>query len=213
MITHTDQLGLFRLISQRIKKDIACYAFGGNAMMFYGYKAGTKDVDLCFENSSDRLAFAEAAEDLGFAESSPFAIYRPEKLRDKNRPLIYKRLDYRLDLFSRKIFRSVLSPAMRSSLFAVHEFKGNKKLVLKVLGKEHIAYLKGITDRKNDFEDIRTILEKDKDFDWQRLADEAVWQHEHGDSWAVLDTERMMKEMKKHVMIEKRFFDELYRIH
>ncbi len=57
MITYNDQMNIFKLISKDIKIDIVCYAFGGTAMMFFGYKDDTKDIDLLFEDDSSRNEF------------------------------------------------------------------------------------------------------------------------------------------------------------
>ena len=43
MLSCQDQDALLKLLSKQLQKDITCYAFGGNAMMFYGYKDETKD--------------------------------------------------------------------------------------------------------------------------------------------------------------------------
>lgn len=211
MITHEDQLDFFRLISKEINRDIECYAFGGTAMMFYGYKDETKDVDLFFENAELREEFIMAIKKLGLDETSPIKIYIPEKLRDKNRPLVFKRDDWRFDLFAKKIFHTVISPRMKEDTYAIQEFKGNKTLKMKVMKKEHIVQLKAVTERQNDFDDIRTIIEKEKNFDWQYLIDETLWQHKHGDSWALIDVEKMMKELKKYVFIPEKYFKQLYK--
>lgn len=209
MITQEDQMSLLRLISKSIKKDIDCYAFGGTAMMFYGYKDETKDIDLLFEDEGSRQEFIRAIKMLGFEESSPMKVYIPEKLREKHRPLMFKREDIRFDLFVKKIFKTEISPKMKEDLYAVHEFKGKNILKIKVVRTEHIVQLKAITERDKDFEDIITITKKDKSFDWQYLIDETRWQSEHGDSWAVLDMEKMMKELKEYCFIEEKYFRQL----
>jgi len=211
MITYEDQMNLFNLISRKIRKNIECYAFGGNAMMFYGYKDDTKDIDLLFEKEDSRKEFIAAIKTLGFEETSPIKIYIPEKLREKNRPLMFKREDNRFDLFVNKIFRTKLSPGMKEDLYAVHEFKNKNILKINVLRKEHIVQLKAITERQNDFDDIRNILSKEKNFDWQYLTDETIWQHKHGDSWAILDIDKMMQELKKYIFIEEKYTKQLYK--
>jgi len=207
MLTHDDQLSLLKLISKQLKKNITCYAFGGNAMMFYGYKAETKDVDLLFETIEDRDEFIKAIKVLGFQQSSPINVYVPEKLKDKHKPLMFSRQDYRLDLFVKKIFRTKLSPKMKEDKFAVHEFE---KLRINVLRKEHLVYLKGITNRQNDFDDIRLILSKEKNFDWNYFIEEVLWQDSQGDTWALMDIEKMLKELKEYVFIEEKYFKRLY---
>ncbi|MBW2990829.1 hypothetical protein KY348_03925 [Candidatus Woesearchaeota archaeon] len=211
MITHNDQLDLLRLIANNISNNISCYAFGGTAMMFYGYKDETKDIDLLFEKEEDRQEFIKALEELGFEKSDPIKIYIPEKLRDKNRPVMYKRDETRFDLFVKKIFKTVISPKIKEDLYAVHEFKEENTLKINVLRKEHIVLLKAVTDRQNDFDDIKKIISKDKNFDWQYLVDEAIWQHEHGDTWALLDTEKTLKELKKYFFIEEKYFKQIYK--
>ena len=210
MITQNDQMDLFRLIARSIGKDLTCYAFGGTAMMFYGYKDQTKDIDLLFEKEEERKEFVKAVEKLGFEKSDPIKVYIPEKLRDKNKPIMFKRGDSRLDLFAKTIFKTILSKAMAENIYAVHEFREKKTLTLKVLGKEHLVFLKSITERQNDFDDIRTIISKDKSFNWQALVDETIWQHMHGDSWALLDTEKTLTELKKYFFIEEKYFKQLY---
>ena len=210
MITHNDQLELFRLISKNIKKDIDCYAFGGTAMMFYGFKDETKDVDLCFEEEREREEFINSIHAIGFAETSAMNIYIPEKLRDKHRPLMFKREDYRFDLFVKKIFRTQISPKMKEDLYAIHDFKVKFNFKIKILRTEHIVLLKGITERQNDFYDIQTILNKDKHFNWQYLVDEAIWQHNNGDTWVLLDMEKMMRDLKKYIFIEEKYFRQIY---
>src|SRR3989338_10487964 len=165
MITYNDQMDFFRIISNNLDDDIECWAFGGTAMMFYGYKDDTKDIDLLFENEKSRKIFIEAIKKLGFEETSPIKIYIPEKLRDEGKPLMFKRDEFRLDLFAEKIFRTKLSPKMKEDKFAVHEFRGENNLKVNVLRKEHIVQLKAITELDRDFEDILTILRKDRNFD------------------------------------------------
>jgi len=210
MITHEDQLDLFKIIANEIKKDIECYAFGGTAMMFYGFKEETKDIDLLFEDVKERDEFIEAIKKIGFEESSPVKVYIPEKLRDKHRPLMFKREDYRFDIFVKKIFHTIISPKMKENVYAIHEFKEKHRVKIKVLRTENIVQLKAVTERQNDFDDIRAIVEKDKNFDWQYLIDEALWQHQHGDSWAIIDVEKTIRELKKYIFIEKKYLDQLY---
>ena len=212
MITYEDQINLFELISKRISKDVECYAFGGTAMLFYGYKEETKDVDLVFEKEENRKEFIRAIEEIGYRSWTPFNIYVPEKLRDKYKPLVYKFGDGRFDLFIKKIFRTLISPKMKEDLFAIHDFKNKYNLRVKVLRKEYIILLKAVTERKNDFEDIRTIVEKEKNLEWQYFIDEVIWQTMHGDSWVLFNAEKMLQELKKYVFIEQKYLNQLYKV-
>jgi len=205
MIAYEDQMQLFRLISKKLKGDITCFAFGGTAMMFYGYKDTTKDIDLLFESGLNH--FISVIESLGFRETGPDMVFaKKEKL-----PRMFSRSDYRLDLFAKKVFRAGLSPRMKEDFYAVHEFRKQHTLKVKVLRKEHIVFLKSKTERRNDLDDIKNIVSKEKEFDWQYLIDETIWQHENGDQWAVIDVERTLQALKDMVFIEKRYFDQLYK--
>ncbi len=211
MITHKDQMELFRIVADSLGEDVTCYAFGGNAMMFYGYKEESKDVDLLFLDEGQRSVFIEAIRRIGFEEKDPIRVYIPEKLRDKNRPLMFVREGFRLDLFAGRIFRTRLSPRMREDFYALHEFRGKKTLKIFVLRKEHIVQLKAITERQNDFDDMVLILSRDSAFDWQYLIDEALWQHSQGDSWMLLDLEKALLSLRKYVLIEEKWLKQIYK--
>jgi len=210
MITYEDQMSIFGLISKEISKNIECYAFGGTAMMFYGYKDETKDIDLLFEDEASGNEFVKVIKNLGFNETTLVNIYIPEKLREKNVPKMFKREDSRFDIFFKKIFQTAISPSMKEDLYAVHDFKGKNSLRVNVLRKEFIVLLKAVTERDRDFEDILTIVKREKNFDWQYLIDEVLWQYKHGDSWVLLDAEKMIRELKKYVFVEEKYLKQLY---
>lgn len=210
MITRVDQDEVFKTISRNLKTDVTAYAFGGTAMMFYGYKEETKDIDLLFEDEKQRTEFIRAIGLMGYSETSPIKIYIPEKLRDPHRPKMFKFNDERFDLFVNKIFKTLLSQRMKDDVYAVHEFKENETLTIKVLRTEIIVMLKAVTERDRDFEDILTIIKKDKTFNWDYFLDEVLWQSAHGDSWVALDVEKMMKELQKYVFVPEKYFKRLY---
>ena len=68
MIDLKQQEELFKVIGERLKKKIECYVIGGSAMMYYGIKANTKDVDLVFLNLGDRTLVKEILNDIGYLE-------------------------------------------------------------------------------------------------------------------------------------------------
>ena len=215
MLTYDDQENIFKLIANTITEDVTFYAFGGNAMMYYGYKDQTKDIDITFENIKQRKIFIDALTKLGFKETSALRIYIPEKLKDHGKPVVYQRSmdDGRFDLFVGNIFKTILSQKMKEDLFATYEYKGTKLIAVKVLRKEFLVLLKAVTERENDFKDICSILQKEKNFNWQYLIDEAIWQYHHGDSWVLLDLEKTIKELQKYVFIEEKYLQQIYEAH
>jgi hypothetical protein len=210
MIQQPGQLQLFAAIARELTADVTCYAFGGTAMMFFGYKDETKDVDLLFETLADRVTFLHAISDMGFSRSSPVGVYMQKKSEDVAAPLMYTRENYRLDLFAKTIFRTILSDTMRSGVIATHEFRGTHVLRVNVIRPEHIVYLKGITSRVNDDVDIRTILSLAKDFSWDLVIDEAILQHANGDTWALLDTEKTVRALQGEFAIPAAAVKRLY---
>src|SRR3989344_142468 len=209
MITYNDQQVLFNAISKQIRKNIRCIAFGGTAMMFYGYKDDTKDIDLLFEQTEDRIEFIRVIELIGFHEGGLQNIYIPEKMRDPHRPVLYMREDARFDLFLKQIFHTVTSPKMKEDRFARHEFKAENTLTVDVLRKEFIVMLKSVTERNKYFEDILTIIKKDTTFNWQYLIDEVIWQYKNGDNWVLVDTIKMLHELRKYVFVEQKYLKQL----
>lgn len=209
MIKHDEQQELFQTIAKHLNQDVTCYAFGGTAMMYFGCKDQTKDIDLLFEDVQSREKFIHAIAQLGFTETSPFKVYIPDKLREKYRPLMFSLDQIRFDLFASKIFHTTLSPGMQEEVFAVHEFREKHTLTVKALAPEHIFMLKAVTERQNDFDDIRTILEKKPNFNWQYLLDETIWQYKNGDSWVLYDVEKTLQELKEYIFIPEAYLKKL----
>lgn len=211
MINLEDQESLLKLISNYLKKDIICWAFGGTAMMFYGYKDSTKDIDLVFNSAEDREVFIEALKELDYSRRSLFNIYKEEKTKDKNAPLMYSRGDERFDLFVKKVFRTELSETIKTRFFARHDFTEKRSLVIYVVSKEDIILLKSITEREKDFEDILKICSTEKNINWDTITDEAISQYKKGDKFILVDLEQSMLKLKKYIFIKKGYIEKLYK--
>ena len=212
MITTEDQDALFRLISSYLKKDIVCYAFGGNAMMYYGYKSATKDIDLIFERREDAAEFVRAIISLGYKKMSAVQVYPEELSKESGKPEMYTRGDERFDIFVGSVFRTKLSEGMKKRFYARHDYISDKfTLTVFVLGKEDIIFLKSITRRERDFGDIIVIVKSESKIDWDIIIEEAISQSKQGDSWAIVDLEEAMQRLKEISFIPKRHFEKLYR--
>ena len=213
MITKDDQDALFQLIARYLKKDVQCYAFGGNAMMYYGYKAATKDIDILFGTVEDKKNFVDAISSLNYQRMSLKTIY-PERLeKDPKKPEMYTRGDERFDLFVGNVFRTVFSPNMKERIWGRYDFKSEKHtLTVFVLGKEDILFLKGITHRDKDFEDIKIIVEKEKKLNWDAIIQETIEQYNQGNEWALLDLEETLEKLKSITFIKEEYFDRLYSV-
>jgi hypothetical protein len=212
MIQQEDQESLFRLISSYVKKDVVCYAFGGTAMMYYGYKTATKDIDLLFADEDDNNTFIEAINVLGYKRMSMVSVYVEALTKEKRKPEMFTRGDERFDLFVKYVFQTIFRDEMRKRFFARHDYTMSKNtLSVFVLSKEDIIFLKSITQREKDFDDILTIVQKDNNINWDLIINEARWQSRHGDGWAIMDLEQTMQRLKNIIFLKKEYFDRLYR--
>lgn len=207
MISKEDQVDLFKLISRYLKKDILCWAFGGTAMMFYGYKTSTKDIDLIFDSAEDRDVFIDALLNLGYSKKSLSGVYNEEQIKEKNAPIMYSRGDERFDLFVGRVFAVKLSEEMKKRFYARHDFADGRSLIINVMSKEDIILMKSMTERERDFEDIEAICKIDK-IDWSIIIDEAIRQK---NDFIILDLEKTMQNLKKSFLIKKEYFDRLHK--
>ncbi len=210
MIDTESMNDLFKLISRHLTKDISCYAFGGNAMMYYGYKNATKDIDIIFEDEDSKDEFIRAIRLLGYEKKSLLKIYSPELIKEQNKPVMFSKGDERFDIFLKQVFQTKLSDDMKKRVYGRFDFvMKDNTLTVFVLGKQDIILMKSITQRERDFDDVRMIIEKEREIDWQAITDEAIWQAEHGDKWVILDLEETMQKLKEYTLIKKEFFDKL----
>ncbi|MBC8495653.1 hypothetical protein H8D36_05850 [archaeon] len=209
MINTKDQEELLKLISRYLEEDVTCYALGGTAMMFYNFKNTTKDIDLVFGTEKERNYFIKAIKELGYKQQSIKGVYPKEKEQEKSKPLMFTRGDERFDLFLKEIFGFKITDKIKERFYARHDFIEKKELIIKVLSKEDIILLKSITNREKDFEDIQTILEKDKEINWDLIINEAVNQRKEKE-WLIIDLEETMQKLKEITFIPEKYFEKLY---
>ena len=210
MINTKDQEDLFKLISDYLDKDIECFAIGGTAMMLYGYKTTTKDIDLVFKTEEERTTFIKAIKKLGYKQISIKGVYPENKERLKSKPLMYTRGDERFDLFLKDVFGFKLTEETTKDFHSREDFIGKKEFILKVLSKEMIILLKALTSREADFEDISAIVEQDKNINWDFIIDQAVKQKKNK-AWILIDLEETMKKLKRITFIPSKHFDKIYK--
>src|SRR3989338_2361060 len=107
-----EQIKLLKLIGTALKNRIECFIIGGSAMMFYGIKNSTKDIDMVFFSETARKKAIDALEEMGFYK---------KYFRDKDIFLL-ERNDLRLDMFLKNVIKFRISPAMMERKKEVHEF-------------------------------------------------------------------------------------------
>ena len=208
MINTQDQEQLFKLIADYLEKDLTFIAIGGTAMMFKGYKNTTKDIDIVFQTTKDREIFIKAIESLGYKQIAIGKIYDEKRKTHKSKPLMYSRGEERFDLFVKDVFSFVLSfeqEAMTDKIDVI----GKNEMSIHLLSKETLVLLKAITGREKDFEDIETILEIEKDINWEELITQAIEQRKNNE-WILIDLEETMQRLKKKFFIKVEYFKKIY---
>lgn len=176
MINFDEQLELFKLIGNSLTTKVVCYVLGGSAMMFYGAKTETKDVDLVFLEEEALEAVKKVLYESGFDEKQKLVqiFRRYEKAR--NTPVMMEGRDTRFDLFLREVITFKISPTIIERAKECHEF-GNFMMYL--LSPEDIFLLKSATERDKDLADALSLLQKFK-IDWKIILEESVHQTKIG---------------------------------
>ena len=173
MISFEQQLELFKIVGRELKERVECIAIGGNAMMFYGLKEATKDVDLVFTSREDLNKVKKALYDSGFEEKTNIKIFKNYETIDK-KPVMMEGKETRFDLFCKEIICFKLSDTIIKRVKKVYAFEN---LTIKIASPEDIILLKSATERAKDREDAFEII-KNYNVRWNTIIEEAMHQTE-----------------------------------
>lgn len=174
MIGSEEQLAFLELIGKELPGRVECYVIGGSAMLFYGLKSATKDIDLVFTSERERNMFSGALERIGFKEKNIKIFAHGDQARI--RPVLMERKDARFDLFLNEIISTRLSPGIISRIREKHEFSN---LIASIVSREDIIFLKCATDREGDRKDAADIISSSQ-VNWDTIEAESVWQTNNG---------------------------------
>ena len=159
-----EQIELLKLIGNQLKSRAECLIIGGSAMLFYGFKSSTKDIDMIFFNEASRKRVIAVLEKTGFYK---------KYFKDKDIFLL-ERKNERLDIFLNNVFKFNISPYMKERKKEVHEFNN---LIAMIASPEDIILLKCATDREGDRIDAKNIIDKFS-INWSILLEEIKWQNQ-----------------------------------
>jgi hypothetical protein len=182
-------------ISRNISEKIKIYLIGGGAMIFYGRKVATKDIDIVFTNAEDLSLFSKSAIKAGFKPIS-------EPGKEYNNigawMILENTVGIRLDLFNRKVCSALeITGSIRERAIPFEDY-GNLKVYL--MAPEDIVMFKGITERESDLEDIRILAESG--INWNTVEEECLSQKD-SEKWAILLLDKI-KELKTRYGISPR---------
>lgn len=205
MISIEEQQKLLIDISDKIKREITAFAIGGTAMMFYGLKNSTLDIDLVFMNESDKNEFKRAAKKIGYIEIDSVKVYGVKN----NTPDMLTRDDNRFDLFVLEVISFDFSSEMQNRAKDTHQF--GEKLILKVADPHDLILMKCATDRKKDIDDAKTIA-NNRVIDWNLTINEALNQIRLGRKRTIFELGCFLEDLKlkMKVNIPDKILDRLY---
>ena len=171
MVKINEQTQLFEIIGAELKEKIECYVIGGSAMMFYGAKEDTKDVDLVFLKNKDLEKVKEILKKISFKDKKELVkIFRRYEDK-KNRPIMMVGKEgERIELFFKEIITFEMSNSIVKRVTETHEFNN---LLVKVVSPEDIILLKCATEREKDRFDALSLIEK-FNINWNVIIEEAV---------------------------------------
>jgi len=172
MITFDEQLELFKLIGKDLNNKVTCFAIGGNAMMFYGAKEETKDIDLVFLNKKDLEEVKKVLYNSGFEDKKDLIkIFRHHEVIEKeNMPVMMVMKEERIDLFVKGVITFEISDTIDKRVKETHEFDN---LIVKVVSPEDIILMKSATERKKDKIDALSLIEK-FNINWDIIVEESI---------------------------------------
>ena len=176
MISITEQNELFNLVGAKLDEKVECLAIGSSAMMFYGAKTETKDVDLVFLDKNSFNLVKKALYEIGFNEKKNIKIIFAHYDIAKDKPVMMEGRGTRFDLFLNEVIGFKISQSITDRVKEVHEFSN---LIIKTISPEDIILLKCATEREKDRNDAASLIEK-FNINWEIIIKESMHQTEIG---------------------------------
>lgn len=191
-------LDLFEQVSQKIKLKVDLFLIGGAALMYYGSKEATKDIDLVVSSEKEYSELKNALLEMGFNAKKLPKLYEHVALAD-----ILVKYDFRIDLFKKVVCQKLcLSPKMQKRSRKIFEAE---KIRLFLCSKEDIFLFKSITSRPGDKEDSIKLIQQG--IEWKIVLDELMDQvKENGEEvWITYVNERFdeLEELGIFIPIKK----------
>lgn len=175
MINLQEQIGLFKIIGSQLKNKAECIVIGGSAMMFYGAKNATKDVDLVFSKKEDLEAVKNILYNSGFDERNNIkGIFREDE--NAGKPVMMDGKDTRFDLFLNEVIGFKIHKDTIERLKEIHDFGS---FIVKTASPEDILMMKGCTERERDRDDAAELIKK-FNIDWGVIINESSKQTKIG---------------------------------
>lgn len=180
---------LLNYIGKRLKHEVEGLLIDGNAMIFYGLREQTKGMDIVLFDKKDISAITQIIKSHPLFKQSkitkklPYEV-KPELLK-KGEPTVIQNTDLpRFDLFYKFVFsidvKDIFKECKRSMRFDL--------LKIRLVEPEHLIFLKSVTSRPIDQEDVERIT-KNLKIDWKYFLDltKRYYKKDRKIVWLILD--------------------------
>lgn len=175
-------------VGKRLKHEVEGLLIGGNAMIFYGLKESTKDLDLVFFQRKDIAGIVQIILSHPLYRKAKISREIPYKIKlellKKGRPTIIGNSDLpRFDIFYKHVFsvdvKKMFEDAKRIIRFDL--------LKLRLVDIENFIFLKAVSARPIDIEDIIAMI-KNLEIDWKKLVQfiKEYYKQDHKPVWFAL---------------------------
>ena len=163
-------------IGSKLTKKLRINLIGGCAMIFIAAKIATKDIDVVLRSTEDVKLLVKAMSSVGFDHVKKLG----KEYQTLGAWVIMERADgMRFDIFDKQVCGALeISDGMESRAKLYKNF-GN--LDVHLMSPEDIVLFKGITDREDDLDDMRILIERR--INWDIVEKECKSQRDGG-KWA-----------------------------
>lgn len=158
-------------VGNALTMPINLYLIGGAAMIKYGLKAATKDIDVLFSTQREAVELVNALKKVEYNQIQSGRLAPEYKMMSATR-ILENRDGFRWDIFHEYVCKKLrLSSGMikRAELFVE-----TGQLNVWIISKEDIFLLKSVTERDDDEDDL--LLLARSGLDWEAILDECVSQ-------------------------------------
>ena len=163
-------------ISSKLNNPLTIFVIGGLALIDFGLKEATKDIDVVVQSKSELGILKKTLESLGYHAPNKMEITRPYEKMDISE-ILENDAKFRWDIFYGKICGALIfTPEMISR---VKPFYKKGLLSVFLASKEDIFLFKGITERDADLDDMRLLAESK--VDWKIVENECHNQSNRSD--------------------------------
>ncbi len=203
---------LLNYIGKKLNHEVDGLLIGGNAMIFYGLRGQTKDIDLVLFDKYDIAAITQIIKSHPLFKKSKIVKKLPYKINPEllkmGEPTVIQDSDLpRFDIFYKHVF-SIDTEKIFQNCKRILRFD---LLKLKLIEPEDLIFLKGVTGRPVDQKDIVRII-KNMQINWNSFLKFVKKYHEKDDRVVWLLLGNLYDINRKEELIPKFVLEEIVKL-